>query len=158
MIATERTNSGLLAFVSSGLRAFAPSRLHAFVSPALVLLNPVPCWISERPIPYIIQHQQSDTPTTFYNISFIWSSICILKVSKVSLNPADARPYSLPWELRWFSDSLLPIADLTCCMSFPFQGLLSCEKHYREALRLRPHFVAAWENLGLVLLNTSKNL
>lgn len=36
------------------------------------------------------------------------------------------------------------------------KGLLACEKHYREALRLRPHYVAAWENLGLVLLNTDR--
>ncbi|KAL9965732.1 hypothetical protein ACROYT_G029574 [Oculina patagonica] len=36
------------------------------------------------------------------------------------------------------------------------KGLLSCEGHYREALRLRPHYVAAWENLGLVLLNTER--
>lgn len=39
---------------------------------------------------------------------------------------------------------------------FFHQGLLACEKYYREALRLRPHYVAAWENLGLVLLNTGK--
>lgn len=39
---------------------------------------------------------------------------------------------------------------------FFHQGLLACEKHYREALRLRPQYVAAWENLGLVLLNTGK--
>ena len=46
---------------------------------------------------------------------------------------------------------------LAFIMDFFFhQGLLACEKHYREALRLRPHYVAAWENLGLVLLNTGK--
>jgi len=54
--------------------------------------------------------------------------------------------------------SLHPITELTKFMIFTLQGLLSCEDHYREALRLRPHYVAAWENLGLVLLNTSKNL
>ncbi|XP_068685859.1 protein O-mannosyl-transferase TMTC4-like [Montipora foliosa] len=36
------------------------------------------------------------------------------------------------------------------------KGHLSCEYHYRKALRLRPHYVTAWENLGLVLLNTGR--
>ncbi|XP_022788676.1 transmembrane and TPR repeat-containing protein 2-like isoform X2 [Stylophora pistillata] len=36
------------------------------------------------------------------------------------------------------------------------KGLMACERYYREALRLRPHYVAAWENLGLVLLNTGR--
>ena len=30
----------------------------------------------------------------------------------------------------------------------------ACERSYREAIRLRPHYAAAWTNLGLVLLNT----
>ena len=63
-------------------------------------------------------------------------------------------PYSLPSNRAEvnISDSSYRI------MLFPSQGVLSCEDHYREALRLRPHFVTAWENLGLVLLNTSKNV
>ncbi|XP_015748501.1 PREDICTED: transmembrane and TPR repeat-containing protein 4-like [Acropora digitifera] len=36
------------------------------------------------------------------------------------------------------------------------KGHLSCEYHYRKALQLRPHYVTAWENLGLVLLNTGR--
>lgn len=40
---------------------------------------------------------------------------------------------------------------------FSYQGFLSCQSHYREALRIRPQYVTAWENLGLVLLNSGKN-
>ena len=36
----------------------------------------------------------------------------------------------------------------------PLQGMRKCEVFYREALRLRPNYTAAWTNLGLVLLNT----
>ncbi|XP_065840870.1 protein O-mannosyl-transferase TMTC2-like [Oscarella lobularis] len=35
-------------------------------------------------------------------------------------------------------------------------GLRACERSYREAIRLRPHYAAAWTNLGLVLLNTER--
>eukprot|EP00118_Oscarella_pearsei_P008648 m.45784 g.45784 ORF g.45784 m.45784 type:complete len:778 (+) comp33634_c0_seq6:121-2454(+) len=36
------------------------------------------------------------------------------------------------------------------------KGLRICEKSYREAIQLRPHYAAAWTNLGLVLLNTER--
>ena len=90
----------------------------------------------------------------FKKFSFVWSYICTLKISKVSWNSPLPDLYPRNWDepVRLFT----PITELT--MLFPSQGLLSCENHYREALRLRPHYVAGWENLGLVLLNTSKNI
>ncbi len=36
------------------------------------------------------------------------------------------------------------------------QGVRKCELFYREALRIRPNYTAAWTNLGLVLLNTGR--
>ncbi|XP_065886596.1 protein O-mannosyl-transferase TMTC4-like isoform X2 [Dysidea avara] len=37
------------------------------------------------------------------------------------------------------------------------KGQRRCEVYYREALHLRPHYIAAWNNLGLVLLNMNRS-
>ena len=41
------------------------------------------------------------------------------------------------------------------CYSY-LQGQRKCEVYYREAIRIRPHYVAAWNNLGFVILNMGK--
>ncbi|XP_048588556.1 protein O-mannosyl-transferase TMTC4 [Nematostella vectensis] len=45
---------------------------------------------------------------------------------------------------------------LTMGNYFAKKGLLLCEKFYRQSIKLRPHYVTAWVNLGLVLVNTDR--
>lgn len=174
MIVTEHTNilSDLRAFVPSRLRVFVPSCLRAFVPSGLRAFVPsclraacLRAFVSlQCVIPSLISLHTSQlliiSSTVRLNLQFLLHLILHLhsqnQQSVMKTRHCQTLQFTLRAEVS-LSDCLLPITVLTRFMLFLSQGLLSCENHYREALRLRPHYVAAWENLGLVLLNTSKN-
>ena len=59
-----------------------------------------------------------------------------------------------------FDVTVLICFDMRKCnyniVSLSFQGNRSCESYYRHALELKPDYILAWANLGLVLLNTGE--
>lgn len=129
-------------------RAFVISCHRAFVSSCLRVSVCALTWFLHMPFNFIYSR------ILFKNSPSFDPPFALSKSAKCYETPLLRDLYCQCWsELLRLSSLITELTKL-----FPSQGLLSCEDHYREALRLRPHYVAAWENLGLVLLNTSKNL
>jgi hypothetical protein len=76
------------------------------------------------------------TKTIYRN--FDWTSTESLAIAGLEVNPNNAKIH------------------LTMGNVLANKGLRKCEQFYRQAIQLRPHYTAAWTNLGLVLLNTER--
>jgi hypothetical protein len=92
------------------------------------------------------------TKTIYRN--FDWTSTESLAIAGLEVNPNNAKIHLTMGNVlaNKACISLLRIKIIT--IQFLLQGLRKCEQFYRQAIQLRPHYTAAWTNLGLVLLNT----